>query len=931
MRTKFFTTAVALLLSGSMMARNEIKTVAQVNESVDIDTPIDYVISGNTPFGAMGSVNITSTEHAVVIIEKVRPSDVLNDLMGNIFINGEAAVDGTNCQVRMFNRGAIILPYDKNIKPLTCYTENDFGGDSYNGYTEGSSGGFMKNLNNTSLNNKIKSFKLKRGYMVTFATGTEGWGYSRCFIADLEDLEINVPAPLNGKASSYRLFKWWNSSKAGGASSGDKNFNRAIRSTWCYDWAQGNASLLPDQEWVPNHIYEDWPSASSCGSVTGACHMKTNNEPANSADDHPQDVATVLNNWQNLMRTGLRLCSPATHDGGWGWHDDFMKAIDERGWRCDLVDFHGYWDGEWGSLDWRIDRYAYGRPVWFSEWLWGASWNKNGIFKAVSNPDDYSTSNQQTMYNGTKPILDKLNSNARVERYAIWNGERNASKIYKDGALSILGNYYATMETGLAYRASNEFVPKIVYTAPSELTSEFNKKTSTIEVTWSDPNGDMIDSCVLEVKRPNAIRWTAVSTIAPKDVNSKNGITYTVKDNPEEAGLHTYRIVEYVNGSKKFTTNEVSATISAAHAVGRLQYGQMKIGDNEVVTTDIEAQEVAPYAVMGMVSNKNSGNGLANQITSLTKTSFKFRLNPWTLDAPVEMKNAESIDYLVLPADTVIHIGDDFMLISQKFGYVKGDELEVVFPEAFPEGVIPVVVAQQNYTSTTAAPTTVKFYDITNIGFKVKLVRQQGITTNLQQQNVNYFAATPGQVSVGGGKMLTVGRNNETKVGGLSTITVSLTDATGEAVSLENPFIIAAPQTNNYAKASIFRMPSTSSDENGVNAIKVRRQVDSSSTVTESNKADTNGDYVGWFIISNDPNGNPEDKPVIDDPNITGISTAKAELGFTVSSADGMIIAEGKNLKAFNANGQQVALGKKVPAGIYIVTNGKQSAKVVVR
>lgn len=923
MRTKIFATAVALLLSASMMARNEIKTVAQVNESVDIDTPIDYVISGNTPFGAMGSVNITSTEHAVVIIEKVRPSDVLKDLMGNIFINGEAAVDGTNCQVRMFNRGAIILPYEKTIKPLTCYTENDFGGDSYNGYTEGSSGGFMKTLNNTSLNNKIKSFKLKRGYMVTFAIGTEGWGYSRCFIADLEDLEINVPAPLNGKISSYRLFKWWNASKSG-VHGTSREMNRALHTTSCFDWAQGNASLLPDQEWVPNHIYEDWPSAATCGSVTGSCHMKTNNEPGNSADDHPQDVETVLNNWQNLMRTGMRLCSESSHDGSMGHLSSFIEAIDARGWRCDILDLHGYWDGQWNNLDWYISNYGKGRPCWFSEWIWGSSWGNNGAFAEGRRSDDAT-------YNGTVPILQRLIANKKVERFFYWNDEQWYTKIYRDGQLTKLGRYYADMETGLAYNPANEYVPKIVYTAPSELSGTYTKKTSTMELTWTDPNGDMIDSCVLEVKRPNTTRWVAVATIAPRDVNSKNGITYTVSDKPEEAGLHTYHIVEYVNGTKKFTTNEVTATVSAAHAIGRLQYGQMKIGDNDVVTTDIDAQAEAPYVVMGMVSNKNSSNALTNQITSLTKTSFKFRLNPWTLDAPVEMKNAESIDYLVLPADTVIHLNDEFMLISQKFGYVKGDELEVVFPETFPEGVTPVVVAQQNYTSTTAAPTTVKFYDITNTGFKVKLVRQEGITTNLQQQNVNYFAATPGQVSVGGGKMLTVGRNDETKVGGLATITVNLVNAAGETLSLANPCIVAAPQTNNYAKASVFRMPGTSSDENGVNAIKVRRQVDSSSTVSESNKADTNGDYVGWFIISDDPNGNAEDVPVIDDPNTTGISTAKTELGFTVSSADGMIIAEGKNLKAFNANGQQVAIGKKVPAGIYVVTNGKQTTKIVVR
>ena len=48
----------------------------------------------------------------------------------------------------------------------------------------------MKDLTNATLNNSFKSFKLKRGYMVTFALGKSGWGYSRCVIADQEDLEM---------------------------------------------------------------------------------------------------------------------------------------------------------------------------------------------------------------------------------------------------------------------------------------------------------------------------------------------------------------------------------------------------------------------------------------------------------------------------------------------------------------------------------------------------------------------------------------------------------------------------------------------------------------------------------------------------------------------------------------------------------------------
>lgn len=920
MKTKIFALAIAALLSGSIMARNPITKVTQVTESVTIDTDIDYVISGTTPFGAMGSVNITATEHAVVIIEQVRPSDVIKSLMSHIFINGAAAVNNTNCQVRMFNRGAIILPYDKNFRPLTCYTEEDFGGDSYNGYTEGSSGGFMKTMTDLNLNNKVKSFKLKRGYMVTFATGVSGWGYSRCFIADLEDLEINVPAPLNGKASSYRLFKWWNVSKAG-VHDTSKAANYALHTTSCFDWGQGNANLLPDVEWVSHHIYEDWPSAAACGGVTQTCHMKTNNEPGNSADDHPQDVETVLNNWQNLMRTGMRLCSESSHDGSMNHLSTFISEIDKRGWRCDILDLHGYWDGQWNSLDWYIDNYGKGRPCWFSEWLWGASWGNNGAFASGRKNDDAT-------YNGTVPILQKLIANGKVERFFYWNSEQDFTKIYRGGALTKLGQYYSEMETGLAYNPKYDYVPKIVYNEPSALTGSYNKNTGIMTVSWSDPNGDMIDSCVLEVKRPNATKYIPVTTIMPQDQNSKAGITYTATDTPVEPGYHSYRIVEHYSGIKKFQTNDVSCTISEAHAIGQLQYGQIKISDTESIITEIVPQETIPYVVMGMISNKNTTNGLTNQIQTLAKSSFKFRLNPWTLTNPVTISRAEEIDYIVLPSDTVMHITDDFMLISAKAGYVKGAEVSVTFPEAFPEGVTPVVVAQQNYSNATVAPTVVKVYDITNTGFKMVLVRQEGVTSTLSQQNVNYFAATPGQVSVGGGKMLTVGLDPNNKVYANAAKTVQLTDANGEQVPLYNPIIVAASQTNNYEKASVFRLNKQITTDDAVTALEIKRQIDGTSTSSASNN-EASGDIVGWFILSDDPNGSSEDKPVIDVP--TAISTTKADNGFWVSTTDGMINAKGKNLKAYNVNGQEVTIGQKVPAGIYVVTNGKQSTKIIVK
>ena len=543
---KLLIASALLTLSMTAWARNTVKKVTQVTDSIAITENWDYTITGATPFGDNGRVYLNNTEHGVIIINKLRPSETQKLLRGHVYINGKQATT-TNCQVRMYGRGSIILPYSSSIKPLTCYTEANYEGKSYTNYTEGNDGGFMKTLTSTSLDNKIKSFKLKRGYMVTFATGKSGWGYSRCFIADQEDLEIPVmPEPLSGNVSSYRLFKWWNASKAG-VHDTSKEANAALHTTSCFDWGQGNSSLLPDVEWVAHHIYEDWPSAATCGGVDGTCHMKTNNEPGNSSDDHPQDVETILNNWQNLMRTGMRLCSESSHDGSMNHLKEFITEIDKRGWRCDILDLHCYWDGQWNNLDWYISEYGKGRPCWISEWVWGSSWGNNGAFASNRRTDDAT-------YNGTVPILERLNKTAKVERYFYWNSEQGYTKIWRDGKLTKLGEYYANMDVPLGYNAANEYVPTIVYQQATNLKTSYSTATQKLKISWSDDNGDMLDSLCVEVKAPGAADYQQVATVKATDKNAKTANSYSCTLDTtviSAEGIYNYRIVAYSNGSKK--------------------------------------------------------------------------------------------------------------------------------------------------------------------------------------------------------------------------------------------------------------------------------------------------------------------------------------------------------------------------------------------
>ncbi len=926
---------IATLFTLGVRAANTTTTVTQVTDGVELTTDVDYVItSADAPFTTAGSVNIVNTDHAVVIFKNIKPSKVISTYLSNIYINGEQAVSDGNCQVRMYDTGAIVFPYD-DTAALTCYTEEDFGGESYDGYRIGNSGGYMLTLSESSLNNSIRSFKLKRGYMVTFAVGTSGWGYSRCFIADQEDLEVSsVPVPLNGKISSYRLFHWYNAQKKGLANDTGATSTDVLNVTSCYSFGLGE-SRLPDVECVPHHIYEGWPAISDLGSRTYSCHMKTNNEPGNSSDDHPQTVDEVLANWQDLMRTGMRLCSESSHDGSMSHLKNFIDSIDARGWRCDIVDLHCYWASSQftdGNLTWYSDYYGNGRPIWISEWVWGASWNSNGIFgSAPDGTGSFSTANQQACYNGTKPILDVLNSCTRVERYYYWNSEAVASKIYYNGQLSILGEYYSTMDSGLGYRASDEFVPNVVYNAPGELSGTYTKKKSTMDLEWTDPNGDMIDSILVQCKFPDSSSWTKLGNVTPRDQSSSSGATYTYTDTLSSAGMYSYRVIEYYTNTRgtrsSFTTNEVSCTVSASYSVGALQYGQLQIADTEEVTTDIDEQEVAPYVVMGMMSNNNTGNGITNHLVQMSKSSFRFRFYPWRYTSPVSFSKAETVDYLVLPPDTVINLSSDMMLTTASVGYVSGSEVEVLFPEAYPEGVTPVVLAQQNVITSSYPPVTVKAYDITNTGFKVKLVQQEAESGSVRQENVNYFACTPGQIAIGEGKLLTVGRDYDKPCGGSSRQNVYFTDAEGDTLHFVDPYIIAAPQTNNYPAASVLRQHSTLSDDGVVYGANIRRQTDSTSTTDENDRPANNGDYIGWFIISTDPNGSGDEDPLIVPTAIEGVK----DKGFSVTASDGCLWTDNPSLRAYTTAGVQVRFGEKLPDGIYIITDGRQSRKLLLK
>ena len=930
MKIKQLASVLLLSLGLTANAANTITKVNQVSSAVTLSADVDYVITGTTPFTGNGSINITNTEHAVLIIQSIRPSVVIsNHLRNHVFINGAQAVNGQNCQVKMYAHGAIIMPYGKDFKPLTVYSEQNFEGTAVNDFGLEHSGGFMNSLSEKKLNNQIRSFKLKRGYMVTFATGLSGWGYSRCFIADKEDLEIPVlPTVFDGRISSYRVFQWYDAEKKGLASDTRTSANNLLATSWCYDWAAG-FSHLPDRECVPHQIYVAWPSASACGSATYACHMKTNNEPGNSADDTPQSVETILNQWQDLMRTGLRLCSESSHDGSWSHLDQFIAEVDRRGWRCDILDLHCYWASGFDNMKYYYEKYGK-RPIWISEFVWGASWNNNGIF---ATDRTFSQANQQKNLDAMKGIFNSLNNSPYVERYAYWNSEADCSKLLRgESELSLTGKYFQTMQSGMAYRKEYEKIPNVVYFAPGNVTGDWaNQKDGIYKLSWEDTNGDMLNEIQVQ-RKSDGEDYITIKTIKPADQNGKK-VTYTYQDTLTSAGIYEYRIVNLTAENKMLASPIFKASRSTIESSESVHYGEMilvgldevKIGYNE----DAPFAE-APAIFMGAHTNNNSSLNLTNLVTLATASGFTYTPSPWLSSASAEMKEAEMLPFMALSKGS-----HQFGPLTCEVGSAKvrmSKEQEITFTTPFPEGVVPVVLTEINKPSIIKAPMVTRVRDVTNMGFKCQIMVEEGATTSSSSYNVNYMAITPGVGVVDDAQdlMIAAGRNNSTMYGTSNRANYFMLGE--DTLYSLSPYTFINLQTINYDAATILRKNSNITKEiNGVKytvGARIKRVTDPNrKTASDGTKLNATSmkDDLGWVVLYT--RGKDTSEPT----DIDAIEE-KASAPLRPYVVDRVILVDGhSDFEVYSTQGIKLNPHQAQLPGVYVVRTAKSTAMVIVK
>lgn len=284
-------------------------------------------------------------------------SDISSNNLSQLKVNGSSAVYQTNLRLdHYYLTGCIIRANLSSTTPLTVYDGiNSLGNSAAITVNTIHSGSSIAG----SMNNKIKSFVLKKGFMATFAIENDGTGKSKNYIASETDLVINtLPVALRNSISFIRVLPWnWVTKK------GRTDIETDLNSSWVYKWNNSFTSTL-DWEYAP--MAWTFTGANDASDISlyvnkyNSTHVMGFNEPDDcdgQAGQYPsgptqfklctEDVAVTY--YKNLMKTGMRLISPGCKEEGAlnnGWLERFITKAKAQDVRIDAIAVHWY---DWGS------------------------------------------------------------------------------------------------------------------------------------------------------------------------------------------------------------------------------------------------------------------------------------------------------------------------------------------------------------------------------------------------------------------------------------------------------------------------------------------------------------------------------------------------------------------------------------------------------
>jgi hypothetical protein len=433
----------------TLAVQNDIQThVSLSSTAITVSGAAELRLTGTGDVLPGSTVNLTPPD-AWLLFTKIRPSDVNDDFLSRIRVNGVSAGLTTNVRVVQYGQGTVVIPHDPAFRPLEAFDERYFRGTSWKlaPYTD---------YDTASLDERaarFSSFKLKRGYMATFAATDDGFSNSRCYIAQDGDLEIGrLPAGLDDSIRFVRVFPWRWVGKKGSCDVWPTD----LKADWHYNWSIDRNSAL-DWEYAGIKQQPYWPGTNQDWKARGVNHLSGFNEPDNPVEDAWQNltpqgsVSNAVARYNELVGTGLRVGAPAVTDGGTGWITSFMNQADAAGVRVDYVPVHYYRSQATNNPSAAASAlYSFlknihdvaKRPIWVTEFNNGANWTDNAH-------DPTTTENRDVI----EAMVEMMDAQPWIERYAIYsNVEWFRDTHYAEGGLTPMGSMYRDHVAPIGHR-----------------------------------------------------------------------------------------------------------------------------------------------------------------------------------------------------------------------------------------------------------------------------------------------------------------------------------------------------------------------------------------------------------------------------------------------------------------------------------------------
>lgn len=924
-RNLLFFMLIVVLPNNVFSAHDTVEVQALADEQLTLDRPIYYHIQAASNCLQSSTVNLTSVD-AWLFFDNVKPSEVMKNYGSFITIDGEALEPFVNCRVVVYKQGTVIIPHSASFKPLEAFTERGFQGESEKFtidqyYSNAHINDIPVNRREPLLlDNSIYSIKLKRGYMATLANESDGMGYSRCFVADKEDLEFDLPNELAGKISFIRVFPWEWTSKKGWAGSYWPEITEGLKyvdqqsdltnSTWYYTWGArvtGNRpgiteTNLLNQEFVP----EKWGKGGSVAAFYENkrwAHLLGANEP-----DHVEQsnvsVEEAIEEWPILMKTGARLGSPATTDFNWLYR--FIDECDVRNYRVDYVVIHAYWGGKnpssWYNEMKKVHERT-GRPVWIKEWNNGANWtNESGW-----NGKNYNEHNANKQLNDLKGILQVMDTASFIERYSIYNWVQDCRAIIlSDGRLTKAGEFYAANSPGLAYNPDKEYVSQWFPQNPT-LSCTFMPEQRSILLLWDDPNRELTEQIIIE-QSFDSKTWNRAGIIN-SSYTSEYNIPSLLSDEIPDGEVY-YRIK--INGvyDKEMVSQPIKYEYLKNNGNKLVQTLELKTKESWSIFLFEQAFKNQQTVLLGPPTYRNR-YPIAPRLRNVTNESLEVQLAlfdyivkdnnpsfmiPDTLSLALLPNGYHQFGEVVVQADTIHNIGKAWKTIE--------------FPTAFE--TLPVVFATQ-ITANDKTASAIRIKNVTKRGFDVSRKYEPGKPNMFE--NISYAAATPGVGEFGENQIIEVGMTNEA-IGNSYSNPAKINFQREH----KNPAFFGFMQSCNDEVAATLRIKTRSSQ-----FVELFKDREKSMTTTNPSE------IIGWMVLSEtvEPNSveanswNPL-RLIYDQEQSILYSSESEELfdSIKIISLEGNLLLSEKNVQCVDVS--------RLNSGVYLVlVNNTSVVKIV--